>query len=70
MTEQATPKSINPTHRLYLVSGSGEAAKWTEIGAAWPHSDGKGFSISAEAGTLEGRVVLRKIKERSVSEAR
>ena len=61
MTSQSPAAANQPTHRLYLVKGSGETAKWIEIGAAWPHADGKGFSINAEAMALDGRVVLRKI---------
>lgn len=59
MTEQTNRSK--PTHRLYLVKGTGDNAKWAEIGAAWPHSDGKGFSINAEAIALDGRFVMRKI---------
>ena len=35
-----------PTHRLYRVtkSASGETA-WDQIGALWPHKDGKGFNV-------------------------
>jgi hypothetical protein len=36
-----------PTHRVYAVikKVSSEKGTWLEIGAAWPHRDGKGFSV-------------------------
>ena len=39
--------SNRPTHRVYAVTKKGREAKgfWTEIGAAWAHTDGKGFKI-------------------------
>lgn len=52
-----------PTHRLYLVRGEGEAARWTEIGAAWPNRDGNGFSLSLDAIPTAGRIVMRAIPE-------
>ena len=58
-----------PTHRLYRVSGDGESANWTPIGAAWLHQDGNGFSISCDAVPLQGRIVMRLITERPPVEA-
>ncbi len=54
-----------PTHRLYIVTGDGENAKWLPVGAAWPHEDGNGFGLSVEALPLQGRIVLRRIAERA-----
>ena len=54
-----------PTHRLYRVTGDGEQANWTPIGAAWHHQDGNGFSISCDAVPLQGRIVMRLITERT-----
>jgi len=53
-----------PTHRLYIVTGDGENAKWLPVGAAWPHEDGNGFSLAVEALPLQGRIALRRITER------
>jgi hypothetical protein len=53
-----------PTHRLYQVTGRGKKANWREIGAAWPNKDGAGFSIECSAIPLEGRIVMRRVKER------
>jgi len=47
--------SNKPTHRIYSVTKrtSGES-DWTEIGAAWPHKDGKGFSLKLNLLPLNG----------------
>lgn len=46
-----TSTKTRPSHRIYSVSKKEGDAKsfWTEIGAAWPHKDGKGFSLKFEA---------------------
>jgi hypothetical protein len=31
---------------------------WTRIGAAWPHENGRGYSIRLEALPIDGRIVL------------
>lgn len=39
-----------PTHTVYHVVERAEDRKaWTPVGAAWPHKDGKGFSIRLDA---------------------
>jgi hypothetical protein len=59
-----------PTHRLYQVTGDGDEAFWREIGAAWPNKDGHGFSISYNVIPLHGRIVMRRIRERSEGDGR
>ena len=51
----------SPTHTLYVVTGDGEKKRWTEVGAAWPHKDGSGFSLSLEALPANGRLVMRPV---------
>lgn len=55
-----------PTHRIYSVTKTGDdKANWQEIGAAWPHKDGKGFSLKFTARPLDGaEIVLRAPKAR------
>lgn len=53
-----------PTHRLYVVTGEGETANWTQLGAAWPNKDGKGFNLLCDAMPLSGRIVMREITEK------
>ena len=64
MTEQLPLLHQKPTHRLYRVLGDGRRAVWTPIGAAWPNKDGLGFNLSCDAVPLQGRIVMRAIKDR------
>ncbi len=66
--QQSLSLGRKPTHRLYRVTGEGDAANWTPIGAAWPNKDGKGFNISCDAVPLQGRIVLRRIEARAQAE--
>jgi hypothetical protein len=67
-----------PTHNLYNVidpeAGSGDEKRgiWTRIGAAWPHGDGKGFSITLDIPMVistKTRLVLRERDEAPVAQA-
>ncbi len=54
-----------PTHYVYhIIERTQDASDektgfWTKIGAAWPHKDGKGFTVSIDAIPLNGRLILR-----------
>jgi len=58
-----------PTHYVYQVTdavqeaGDDKSGFWTKIGAAWPHKDGKGYSISIITVPLDGRLVVRERPE-------
>ncbi len=64
MTQTARP-ARKPTHRVYQVTGEGKDAFWREIGAAWPHKDRRGLSITYHALPLSGRIVVRRIREKA-----
>lgn len=68
MTKHTTQSAEKPSHRIYRVEGEGKSARWTEIGAAWPHRDGLGHSITCTAIPLQGRIVMRAITERPAAE--
>jgi len=59
-----------PTYFAYSVTeregNEGEEGRdfWTKIGAAWPHKDGKGFTVSLEAIPVNARLLLREPEER------
>ena len=56
------------THELFAVKDGAEGKKafWTKIGAAWPHKDGKGFSLKFAFYPAEGQAIqLRVIKEKA-----
>lgn len=56
-------KSKKPTHEAFVVTGEGESAFWTKIGATWPHDDGKGYNVELIAIPINGRLVVRERKE-------
>jgi hypothetical protein len=61
-TDTATTNTTNrPTHIAYHVRDSGDDGFWTRIGAAWPHKDGRGFSLQLDAVPLDGRIALREV---------
>lgn len=65
-----TTGTNRPSHRIYAVSKrAGDTNTWTEIGAAWPHGDGKGFNLKLEYLPLNGgELVIRVPKERTRSD--
>ncbi|KPP83041.1 MAG: hypothetical protein HLUCCA04_02900 [Oceanicaulis sp. HLUCCA04] len=65
MSDQSN--SSRPTHRLFTVSGDGDTARWTEIGAAWSNKDGKGFTLQLDALPVTGRIVMRLIEPKEAS---
>ena len=65
--------SNKPTFIAYQVEDGGQSedtskGHWTEVGAAWPHKDGKGYSINLRAHPVDGRLVLREPIERKQTE--
>lgn len=58
-----------PTFRLYSVCKLKDGkSSWTEIGAAFPHKDGNGFSFSLRATPAPGgEFVMRRAKEKTAS---
>lgn len=54
-----------PSHYVYYVAEAGrddnneKSGFWTKVGAAWPHKDGKGLSLSIAAVPFNGRLVVR-----------
>lgn len=57
-----------PSHEVFIVDG--DKARWTPIGAAWPHDDGNGYNVTLVAVPLNGRLVLRIPKPRTGSKAK
>ena len=55
---KATGRS--PSYIAYQVRDrDGQNGFWTRIGAAFAHTDGKGFTIQIAAVPLDGRITLR-----------
>ena len=63
MTEQITKR---PTHRVYAVTDREGADKafWTNIGAAWPHRDGRGYRVELSCiPPAKARIVIRMTRD-------
>ncbi|MEO1346752.1 MAG: hypothetical protein AAFV74_21620 [Pseudomonadota bacterium] len=60
-----TPNLKKPFMLAYSVKpiGDGKKSIWTKIGAAWAHKDDQGYEVRMEAVPLDGRLVLRAVKE-------
>lgn len=56
-----------PTHEIFAVeTGSNGKAYWTKIGAAWPHEDGKGFSLKLAFLPVAGQAInLRTVEPKA-----
>ena len=55
MSNDTTTTKSRPTHRLFSVTKDAEGkANWQEIGALWPHKDGKGFNLKLTKPPVEG----------------
>jgi hypothetical protein len=48
-----------PQYLAWHVTEKGEKSYWNKVGAAWPHKDGKGYTLQLETCPINGRIVLR-----------
>ncbi len=68
MTDTTKNQAVDskvPTYIAYQVRDrEGQKGFFTHIGAAWPHKDGKGFTIRIETVPLDGRITLRVASEK------
>jgi hypothetical protein len=62
MAGKSSSKSKKPTHEAFVVTGEGDNAFWTKLGAVWPHDDGKGYNVDLIALPVSGRLVIRERK--------
>ena len=69
MSNKQNAKTNLPSHRIFGVSNTGgKKAAWQEIGAVWPHKDGKGFNLQFAARPLEGAaIVLRTVSAKKAA---
>jgi hypothetical protein len=61
-TENNTTKSTKPAFIAYQVrNGKDEQSDgfWNRVGAAFPHADGKGYTVLLDAIPLDGKITLR-----------
>ena len=62
-----------PTHTAYVVKDpkpdTDQKAQWREVGAVWPHKNGKGFDLVLfEQLSISGRIVCTERKEKPAEE--
>lgn len=57
--------STKPTHRIIACEDRGEGKKtfYQDIGAAWAHKDGKGFSLKLSYLPLNGAEIMIRVAE-------
>ena len=57
-----------PAYRVFTVDdrAANDDAFWTQIGAAFAHSDMKGMNLVLQALPLDGRLVLRRYSDKPV----
>lgn len=48
------PKGSRPSHRIFRSAETDGVKSVQEIGALWPHKDGKGFSIKLKTAVQPG----------------
>jgi hypothetical protein len=56
-----------PRYEAFHIEGEGDNAYWTKIGALWPHSDGKGYTLNLICLPLDGRISIREPKPKKES---
>lgn len=69
MTTETTTN--RPTHRVYAIikKDGEEKGTWLEMGAAWPHRDGKGFGVKLNLIPLsdDAEIVIRTIEPKAAA---
>ena len=70
-TSDSAPGLKRPFMLAYTVKPIAEGRKsiWSKIGAAWAHKDGQGYEIRMDALPVDGRVVLRTVKDKDADQS-
>jgi hypothetical protein len=66
-----TTTTNRPTHKLFSVCKLKDGkSSWTEIGGAWTHKDGNGFSFKLKASVAPGgELVMRRDRQPTQAQA-
>ena len=60
----AEKESHQPTHKAFtVIKREGKEDYWLDIGVAFPHKDGRGFTVKLQAIPLDAKIVCREIAE-------
>ncbi len=73
MTDMENNMANKPTHKVFFVQGNGDDAKpfWRQIGAAWQHASGEGYSMKLDlvpADFSKGDLVILEASEKPEEE--
>lgn len=69
MNNEHRPNSKPTTNKPCLLGytvtpiGDGQKSVWSKIAAAWAHKDGEGYEVRMDALPVDGRLVLRTVKD-------
>ena len=60
----AEKESHQPKHKAFsVIKREGKKDYWLNIGVAFPHKDGGGFTVKLQAFPLDGKIVCRENAE-------
>jgi hypothetical protein len=67
-----TTSTTRPTHRVYAVTrkGGDDKGRWHQIGALWPHKDGKGFNMKLDLLPTGAAELVIRTADEATSEGR
>ena len=69
MSNEQRPSSSSATNKPFMLGytvtpiGDGQKSVWSKIAAAWAHKDGEGYEVRMDALPVDGRLVLRTVKD-------
>lgn len=67
MSSETKNQAPKPTHIAYEVRDpeyNSREPLISRIGAVWPHKDGEGYDVILNANPVNGRVMLRTVRDR------
>ena len=64
---QNESKGNTPSHIAFHVEEREGDAKniWTQVGALWPHKDGKGFNLMLKLQPMDGKLTIREYEPKT-----
>ena len=59
-------EGTKPDYEVFTVKDLGDDKKsiWTKVGAGWTHNDGEGINIQLDAIPVDGKLSIRKWKDK------
>lgn len=65
LENEKAPGLKKPFMLAYTVKAidDGRSSVWSKVGAAWSHKDGQGYEVRMDAHPVDGRIVLRTVRD-------